>query len=331
MKWRRLMVLCGSLVVTYFLLNQSEELDAYIVSLKAGPTQATFGQLNSSKEDELREQIHLEAQKRRQPAINAQSDRVWGLIPGYNGLEVDEEKTYKLASKAGGFSEATLVTYEVPPTIGLDELEPKEIRKGNPNKPMVSLMINVAWGEEYLPGMLEVLKREQVHATFFFDGSWLKKHLDIAKEIQAEGHEVSNHAYSHKDMDKLSRYNALQEMSKTQDLLSTGLGVNNSLFAPPSGAFNQDTVKQAAELGMRTVLWTVDTIDWMNPGKQAILQKMQAKVSSGTMILMHPTKSSSDSLEGMIKIIKGKGLVLDTVSELLSPKRVTQQMLSNNK
>lgn len=331
MKWKRLLILMGCLAITYVLLGQSKELDAYIVSLKMGPAEATFSNSGDSpSEQQLRELIQREADKRRKAPIDAQSDRVWGLIPGYNGLEVDVEATYKLAAKAGEFNESMIVTYEVPPKIGLDELKPKEIYKGNPNKPMVALMINVAWGDEYLPKMLEVLKREKVRATFFFDGSWLKKNLEMAKQIQAGGHELSNHAYSHKDMNKLSRYNALQEMSKTQDLLKSGLGVNNSLFAPPSGAFNQDTVQQAAELGMRTILWTVDTIDWKNPGKQVILNKIEAKVTAGSLILMHPTQSSSESLEGMIRIIKGKGLALDTVSELLSPKRVSNQPLGNN-
>ncbi|TCZ80011.1 hypothetical protein E0485_03880 [Paenibacillus albiflavus] len=330
MKWRRLLVLSGCLVITYYLLGQSKEMDAYIMSLKSEPAQATFSQIVYSPHDEeLRKQIHLEAEKRRQAPIDAKSDRVWGLIPGYNGLEIDEEKTYKLAIKEGKLDDSTIVSYEVPPAVGLDELKPREIYKGNPNKPMVALMINVAWGDEYLPIMLDVLKREDVRATFFFDGTWLKKHLEIAKQIQAAGHELANHAYTHKDMDKLSRYNAIQEMSKTQELLSTGLGVNNTLFAPPSGAFNQDTVNQAAELGMRTILWTVDTIDWKNPSKEQILNKIRAKVTAGSMILMHPTESSSGSLESMIQIIKGKGLVLDTVSELLSPKRVPEQKLSN--
>lgn len=313
------------------LLMSLSSIKVYISSIKKDSSELAFLRMDDAlKEEELRQQIRQEAEKRRKPPVDARSDRIWGLIPGYNGLEVDEEKTFQLAKKSGVLKEESIVTYEVSPKIGLEDLKPREIRKGNPNKPMVSLMINVAWGNEFIPGMLEVLKRENVHATFFFDGSWLAKNLDLAKQIQEEGHEVSNHAYSHKNMSTLSRYNAMQEMIKTQQLLSAQLNVKNTLFAPPSGDFNQETVKQAAELGMRTILWTMDTIDWKNPGKEVILQKVRTRVNAGTLILMHPTKSSSDALEDMIRIIKSKGLVLGTVSELLSPQRIPEQRFKNS-
>lgn len=313
------------------LLMSLSSIKVYISSVKKDSSELAFLRMDDAlKEEELRQQIRQEAEKRRKPPVDARSDRIWGLIPGYNGLEVDEEKTFQLAKKSGVLKKESIVTYEVSPKIGLEDLKPREIRKGNPNKPMVSLMINVAWGNEFIPGMLEVLKRENVHATFFFDGSWLAKNLDLAKQIQEEGHEVSNHAYSHKNMSTLSRYNAMQEMIKTQQLLSAQLNVKNTLFAPPSGDFNQETVKQAAELGMRTILWTMDTIDWKNPGKEVILQKVRTRVNAGTLILMHPTKSSSDALEDMIRIIKSKGLVLGTVSELLSPQRIPEQRFKNS-
>ena len=79
---------------------------------------------------------------------------------------------------------------------------------------MVSFMINVAWGNEYLPSMLETLRKENVHATFFLDGSWLKKNVEIAKKIQSEGHELSNHAYSHKDMRSITRVKRLRKFLK---------------------------------------------------------------------------------------------------------------------
>ncbi|MGB8000830.1 MAG: hypothetical protein WCF60_12170, partial [Anaerobacillus sp.] len=80
--------------------------------------------------------------------INARIDRVWKGIPGYNGIVIDEKASYeKMDGKA--FSEEMLVRKEVEPEIQLSDLEPTPVYKGNPRKPMVALMINVAWGEEY--------------------------------------------------------------------------------------------------------------------------------------------------------------------------------------
>ncbi|MFD0680100.1 MULTISPECIES: polysaccharide deacetylase family protein [unclassified Paenibacillus] len=270
----------------------------------------------------LQEQIMLEAEKRRIAPINARLDRVWKAIPGYNGVEVDIEKSLALTLERQSPGQLHLIMREVPPAIGLDQLGSHPVYKGNPEKPMVALMINVAWGEQFLPKMLSILEKENVRATFFFDGSWLKKNVPTAQIIKDKGHELSNHAYSHKNMSQISRDQAYQEIYKTQQLLEKELGVNNVLFAPPSGDFNQATVDIAREQKLRTILWTLDTVDWQKPAPSTIVNKISTRVEPGSLILMHPTSSSSEALERMIKVIKNKGLQLGTVSEVISTNRV---------
>jgi len=187
---------------------------------------------------------------------------------------------------------------------------------------MVALMINVAWGNEFLEPMLKTLEEQHVKATFFFDGTWLKKNTDMARLIQSYGHELSNHAYTHPNMSKLDRQSAYNEIAKTEALLKSTLNVANEWFAPPSGDFNQMTVEVAAEQGLKTVLWTLDTVDWQHPPAASIVNKIRTRVEPGSLILMHPTDSSSKALPGMIAAIKHKGLLLGTVSETLSTKRV---------
>jgi probable sporulation protein (polysaccharide deacetylase family) len=270
----------------------------------------------------LEERVRAEAKRRYVAPIDAKIDRVWKAIPGYNGLEVDIEQSLKLAAQHPDQDPPPVVTKEIPAKVNLDDLGPNPIYKGNPHKPMVALMINVAWGEEYLPAMLDTLRKEHVHATFFFDGSWLSQHLETAKQIGEQGHELSNHAYSHKNMSRLSAAEARTEIGKTETLLTHRLGVDNRWFAPPSGDFDDETVRIAASEGLKTVLWTLDTLDWRNPGAAAIIRKVGTRVEPGSLILMHPTASSSAALESMIRAIKSKGLALGTVSEVLSPDRV---------
>lgn len=275
-----------------------------------------------SEDDNLLAIIKEEASKRYVPAINARIDRVWHAIPGYNGREVDIEKTYEMARKNPKGIE--FIYREILPTVNLEQLGAEPIYRGNPDKPMVSIMVNVAWGDQYIPAILDILEKEQVHATFFFDGSWLSKHMDTAKQIGEKGHELSNHAYSHKNMSRLSKQQAIEEISKTEALLKQ-LHVQNHLFAPPSGDYSMETVRIAHALQLNTVLWTQDTVDWKHPSPDSIVQKISNKVEPGTMILMHPTDSSSQALEGMIKSIKQKGFVLGMVSDLLSTKRVPEE------
>jgi probable sporulation protein (polysaccharide deacetylase family) len=272
--------------------------------------------------DSVMTEIMNEAPKKRVLPIPAKIDRVEGAIPGYNGLEVDIQKTYEINKNNLGGRSIHYVYKEIPPSINLNQLGAAPIYRGNPHKPMVSFMINVAWGNEYLPLILDTLDKHHVKATFFLDGSWLKKNVITAKQIMDRGHELSNHAYSHKNMSQLSKSQAYQEISKTEKLLSEELQVKNRWFAPPSGDFDKETVEVAQSMKLNTVLWTLDTVDWRNPSPQSIVQKIHTKVDNGFLILMHPTRSASNALDGMITSIKNKGLYIGTVSEVLSTNRV---------
>ena len=78
----------------------------------------------------------------------------------------------------------------------------------------------------------------------------------------------------------------------------------------------------ADQLGMKTILWTVDTVDWRKPATSEMVRRVVSKVENGSMVLMHPTKPTAEGMERMITDIKAKGLQLGTVSDLLSEKRV---------
>jgi probable sporulation protein (polysaccharide deacetylase family) len=279
----------------------------------------------ANSEDQLMKWIRTEAERQNIPAIDAVIDRIWKAIPGYNGREVDIQATYQKAKIIGavpGMRDGFPWVYrEVAPKVNLKDLPLQPIYRGNPAKPMVALMINVAWGDEFLTPMLGILEEEKVKATFFFDGSWLAKNPDMAKRIIAKGHEVSNHAYSHPNMSQLSVGQQRSQIARTEALLKK-LGARNVWFAPPSGDYDIRTVQTAAEFGLRTVLWTLDTLDWRKPPSSSVIAKVSSRASAGSLILMHPTSTSQGALRGMIKAIKAKGLSLGTVSETLSADRV---------
>ncbi|MGN7760342.1 polysaccharide deacetylase family protein [Paenibacillus sp. 22594] len=283
---------------------------------------AVWNEVSTEPGKDLRTIIESKASKLNSPPVDATVDRVWKAIPGYNGLEVDVESTYRNARLKGPNDALKLFYRQIQPKVSLSDLGAHPIYRGNPAKPMVSLMINVAWGNQYIIPMLDILDQEQVKVTFFLDGSWLSHNKELAMEMQKRGHEMENHAYTHPNMSTLSRARATAEIQKTQNLLKESLGVTNTWFAPPSGDFDQETVEIAASLGLKTVLWTLDTVDWRNPSPDSIITKISSKAEPGTLILMHPTASSSQALKGMIRGIKAKGLQLGTVSQTLSSERV---------
>ncbi|MFB9329750.1 polysaccharide deacetylase family protein [Paenibacillus aurantiacus] len=299
---------------------------AYIQGVKQGiGAREAFANLAMSPDERaLRKTIEEEAAKTRVAPVDARIDRVWKAIPGYNGLELDVDRTLERMKHAPLSTPDDYVYKEIPPAVGLDDLGAVPIYRGNPNKKMASFMINVAWGNAYLDPILKTLREENVKATFFLDGTWLKNNPELAKQIKAEGHELSNHAYSHPSMSKLSRTAQLSQITRTEALLRSTLGVQNRWFAPPSGDYNQTTVDVAYGQGLQTVLWTLDTVDWQHPSPSSIIAKISSRIEPGSLILMHPTDSASGALPGMIKAIKAKGYALGTVSDTLSSARVPQ-------
>lgn len=273
--------------------------------------------------DQLTTELESFSQANHIPAVDAKVDKVWKAIPGYNGLEVDIDVSRKKMKATGKLDEAKVVYKETRPAVHLKDLGPHPIFKGNPDKPMVSFLINVAWGNEYIPEILGVLKKHKTKVSFFFDGSWVSKHPDLAELIFKDGHEIGNHAYSHPDLQQKTPEATREELKKTNEVIMKTLGIKSpEWFGPPSGSFNQQTVEVASELGMHTVLWTVDTVDWKKPATDEMVNRVVSQVENGSMVLMHPTKPVAEGIEDMITQITEKGYLLGTVSELMSEKRV---------
>ncbi|MBB5323624.1 putative sporulation protein (polysaccharide deacetylase family) [Anoxybacillus tepidamans] len=299
------------------IVNQSF-INEYITALREKSIEA------SKASDKLYMEIQTKAKQYEIPPQNAVVDRVWKAIPGYNGLKVNVEASYKNMKKDGIFDERKLVYQQVPPAVHLEDLPPAAIYRGNPEKPMVAFLINVAWGNEYIPKMLEILKKYHVQATFFLEGRWVKNYPDMAKMIVDAGQEIGNHSYSHPDLKTMSNEAIRRELEKTNEVIEATTGVKCKWFAPPSGSYRDDVVKIAYDLRMRTIMWSVDTIDWQKPSPSVIVERVTSKLHPGAMILMHPTLSTAEALEPLIIAIQQK-YEIGNVSMLLDEKRIVKK------
>jgi peptidoglycan/xylan/chitin deacetylase (PgdA/CDA1 family) len=90
-----------------------------------------------------------------------------------------------------------------------------------------------------------------------------------------------------------------------------------SLFAPPSGAYNQATVEIAETLGMKTVLWSKDTIDWRDKDSALVYTRATKNVKGGDFVLMHPTPHTAEALPNVLQYYERCNLRAITVSENL--------------
>jgi len=301
------------LIILHFV--NSEPVHTYVQAIK---NQSLVVHL---PEDDIARQIKEIANKLDQPAIDAKIDPIWKAIPGYDGVRVNQDKSYQLSKKMGQVGIETLVIEQVKPKKQLEDLPLNPIYRGNPEKPMISLMVNVAWGTEYVKEMLEIFDKYQVKSTFFLDGMWLHQNKELALEILKKGHEIGNHAYSHPNLSSKSNEQIYNELAKTENLIEK-LGTKSKLFAPPSGDYDERVVSIANKLGMKVVLWTLDTVDWKKPPASTIVERIVPRLENGALILMHPTKPTVEALPRIIEGALRKELQFGTTSDLLSSDRV---------
>ncbi|MBQ8908829.1 MAG: polysaccharide deacetylase family protein [Clostridia bacterium] len=186
---------------------------------------------------------------------------------------------------------------------------------GNKENNNISLMINVYWGTEYLDSMLATLKEHDVKTTFFIGGVWAVKNEDYLIKIKNEGHEIANHGYHHKDHAKISEEENINQIKNTHTIVKKLIGLDMTLFAPPSGAYNKTTVEVATSLGYKTIMWTRDTIDWRDKDENLIYNRAIKGASGGDLILMHPTEMTAKALSRIILKLQELGFNLTTVSE----------------
>ncbi|MCY0896921.1 MAG: polysaccharide deacetylase family protein [Alicyclobacillaceae bacterium] len=250
---------------------------------------------------------------------DAKHDSVWHNVPGLSGWMLNVPAT-EAATRQARDQKLHLVWNSALPKVSLKMLPADSIYRGSPGEKSVTLMINVSWGEEYLPKMLETLHKENVRATFFLDGAWVKSHLQMARHIVEEGQDVGSHGTGHPDFKTLTEDRLARQLDVTNTILNTRLGIQCSLIAPPSGSYDGRLVRLATDRHMHVILWTADTIDWKKPQPDVILARVRNHLTPGALILMHPTRSTAEALPQLIRMVRDKGYTLKTVSDVVEEK-----------
>ncbi len=190
-------------------------------------------------------------------------------------------------------------------------------RDAGENAKGVSLMFNVYWGTDEVYRILDTLATYQVRATFFIGGSWADDNVQCLKEIYGAGHEIGNHGYFHKDHEKLSRTDNEREIASCNRFIELSIGVTPTLFAPPSGAYGKETLSACRSLGMKTILWSKDTIDWRDKNEALVYSRATKNVKAGDFILLHPMEATANALGDILKYYQKNSLTVVTVSENL--------------
>ena len=87
-----------------------------------------------------------------------------------------------------------------------------------------------------------------------------------------------------------------------------------TLFAPPSGAVNDNTIQAANALGYNVIMWSRDTIDWRDHDANLIYERATKKLGNGELVLMHPTAETAQALPKILEYCKNNNLNVVPVS-----------------
>ncbi|MEZ3433958.1 MAG: polysaccharide deacetylase family protein [Lachnospiraceae bacterium] len=184
----------------------------------------------------------------------------------------------------------------------------------------VALSFDAAWGNEDTQKILDILKKNDVHATFFMTGGWVESYPDDVKAICEAGHDLGNHSEHHKNMSQISEEEKTKELLSVHEKVKKLTGKDMELFRPPYGDYDDRVILNAKENGYYTIQWSVDSLDWKDYGADNIIDTVlnHKELSNGAIILCHNgAKYTAEALEALITGLKEKGYEIVPISELI--------------
>lgn len=173
--------------------------------------------------------------------------------------------------------------------------------------------------------VLNILRKNDVKATFFVIGSQVSRHPAIVRRAIAEGHQVANHTFSHADLGRTSNADIRKEVKVGQQRIRKVTGQPTTPWLrPPYGSMNSRVWGVLRGIDQRVVLWDVDPQDWRRPGTAKIADNVINNTKPGSVILLHDggtdRRQTIAALPKIIRVLKERGYEFVTVEELAAAK-----------
>ncbi|WP_282939419.1 polysaccharide deacetylase [Paenibacillus sp. RC67] len=198
----------------------------------------------------------------------------------------------------------------------------------SPEQPTVYLTFDD--GPSPLTGkVLDILKKEDVKATFFVLGGEAKSHPELVRRAVEEGHAIGNHTYNHVYKELYSGFETFwNQIQKTEDILDEQVGIRPRLVRAPGGTYsNFDAFYfyYLDQAGYEVYDWNIDSGDSARPGVPAseILQTVKkGPFKQEVILLMHDGTGHEQTIKALpdiIKLFKDKGYAFAPISPQVPP------------
>ncbi|TDW98147.1 bifunctional polysaccharide deacetylase/glycosyltransferase family 2 protein [Kribbella sp. VKM Ac-2566] len=199
-------------------------------------------------------------------------------------------------------------------------------RSASPKARTIALTFDDGPDPVWTPKILDLLRQQHVHATFFVIGTEVAAHPELARRILAEGHQIALHTFTHANLSTAASWRRALEFRQSQLILAGATGTSTTLFRPPyssepSALNDRDwaSLQEIRKAGYLSVLSTQDSEDWRKPGTEQVIANSMPRSTAGQVLLMHDAGGDrSETVEALSKLLprlKARGFRFATVSE----------------
>jgi peptidoglycan/xylan/chitin deacetylase (PgdA/CDA1 family) len=162
------------------------------------------------------------------------------------------------------------------------------VTNGPTNERVVALTFDDGPNPPYTDRILDVLREQHVHATFFLVGRAVQAYPAVVKREVDEGNSIGNHSWDHRHLIVMRPSSIRTSLQRTDDAIFSATRAHTHLMRPPFGARDWIVLQQARKLGYTVVMWSVPLArDWEYPPATVIAQRILPQVSDGSIIVLH--------------------------------------------
>ena len=193
---------------------------------------------------------------------------------------------------------------------------------GDTSQKVIYLTFDAGYENGCTEKILTVLEKHKVKAAFFLVGNYIKQNPDLVRRMVADGHTVGNHTMHHPDMSKITDPEKFaKELSQLEGLYTEVTGQSMpKYYRPPQGTYSEENLKQAKEMGYKTVFWSLAYVDWNNdsqPTKEQAFSKLLPRIHNGAVVLLHSTsQTNAQIMDELLTKWEEMGYRFGTLDEL---------------
>lgn len=170
----------------------------------------------------------------------------------------------------------------------------------------VSLTFDDGPDASVTPRILDILKRNNIKANFFFVGTQINYFPNVVKRAYNEGHLILNHSWDHPYFTNIDGESVRKQVIQTENRIESIIGKKPAFVRPPYGATDEKVIAAISGTNNKIIIWSIDSMDWVtNVDGQTIVKNIVDNVRPGDIVLMHSSVGHHLDVEVLQQIIDG--------------------------